>query len=479
MKISCILAFVLIAIYSSAQSGIIWNQEIEVATINYGNQHPRIVSDRAGNPLIIWGKILTGEVFFSRWQDTAFTPPVALNDSSMRIFTDKWAGPDIASFGDTVYVVVKEVPEDSNHVFLFRSFDGGLTFNPPVQVENLVDTFARLPSVTTDSLGNPIVAYIQMDPGAINPRYKVTRSYDFGNSFSNTSLASMYTGGNVCNCSPGKIVNSGRYGAFLFRDDFSNFRTIWCGISDDNCESFPTGIPVDQTGWNITSCPLSGPDAVIVGDSVYTVFMSGATGDAMCYISSASLSTVWPGPTKELTGAMAGLSNQNYPAISNNEGKVAVVCRQTMNGVGQLVLFFTSDIQNGLPQTYDTLVNGNISNGDVVLNDAVHVVWQDDNSETIKYSKGVFSTTSSQEIKDISNDLILYPNPATGSFSISLPGKLTHIQKIIIYDSTGRIVQSAYNENLSKVEIDLPAGFYLINAVDAKMNIHRSKIMVR
>src|SRR5689334_11429468 len=90
--------------YSFAQSNINWQMPVAVSTSNFDNLHPRVVTDRAGNAAIIWGKLSNHKVYFSRWSGTSFTTPVALNPSSVPVFTASWAGPDIAAHGDSIYV---------------------------------------------------------------------------------------------------------------------------------------------------------------------------------------------------------------------------------------------------------------------------------------------------------------------------------------------------------------------------------------
>ncbi len=466
---------------SFSQSVINWSPEVDIASSSFSNLHPRIVTDRTGNPIVIWGNFSNNEINFSRWDGTAFTTPVILNPSNLPVFTASWAGPDIASHGDTVYVVVKQTPEDTNHVFIIRSFDGGITFSAPIQVEHLTDSASRFPTVATDSIGNPIVAYMKFEQGFINASYVVARSNDFGTTFGNDVLASSYLSENVCDCCPAAFISSGNYGAMLYRTNFNNFRTIWCGVSTDNCASFPFGMQVDQTGWQFNACPSTGPDGVIIGDSVYTVFMSGQTGDARCYMSPSSLTQTVSGPTRELTDSTAFVSNQNYPRIAHSGNKVAVVCKQiNSNFDGQLAFFYTDDIYSGLPQTYDSLAMGNITNGDVEMTaDAIHVVWQDDNSETVKYRKGTFSPT--QTTNPGAEKLFIYPTPSKDKFTI-ITNKNTTVTSVELIDALGQTILIPFFASASSIDCNLKnvsAGVYLVKAHQSDATLLIGKIVVQ
>ena len=134
----------------NAQSNITWNgMGMDIANNSHDNRHPRIALDGAGNPLVIWGRMSDESVFFSRWNGTMFTAPVKLNPSWLTVSMGSYLAPEIASKGDTVYVVVKRTPEtvDTNRIFIFTSFNGGLSFNPPVELAFIADSISGYPSV--------------------------------------------------------------------------------------------------------------------------------------------------------------------------------------------------------------------------------------------------------------------------------------------------------------------------------------------
>ena len=141
MKILLLTALILFGAEAVAQTGILWNQPFDIATAASGNNHPRITTDANGNPLVVWNH--ANRAMFSRWNGVSFTTPVLVNPAGIDVAGASWMGPDIASHGDTVYIVFKQVPEnvDSCHIFCTRSFNGGLTFDNPVQVDNIADQF--------------------------------------------------------------------------------------------------------------------------------------------------------------------------------------------------------------------------------------------------------------------------------------------------------------------------------------------------
>ncbi|HKR05148.1 MAG TPA: T9SS type A sorting domain-containing protein [Bacteroidia bacterium] len=433
---------------SSAQGSITWTTGMNIASNTYGNMHPRITTDAAGNPLVIWGRMSDASVFISRWNGTAFTMPVKVNPAWLTIATAAWMGPDIAAKGDTVYVVMKRTPEpsDTSHIYITRSFDGGITFSAPVQVDFIADSVSRFPTVTTDNAGNPIVGFMKFDPGFGNARWAVTASNDFGNTFSSDVKASGWSGAGaaVCDCCPGALLKTGNTVAMLYRDNLSNIRDMWAGISTDGGNSFTQGMPLDQGNWMIMMCPSSGPDGTIIGDTLYTTYMSGAGGNTLVYLSKSGISSLTGASGNPLTGTFPGLASQNFPRIASSQNALAVVWKQSVNGADQLALRFTNNIAAGFPAAYDTVDLNDITNADVALTDGnIFIVWEDDNSGTVKYRHGTFTSTTGVPENKAQNLFFMYPNPVNGALNFKSPS--LGWAAISVYNLTG---EKIYSENV-------------------------------
>jgi hypothetical protein len=452
-----IITLIIIAFCFSAKAQINWNMGMNISTNAYSNLHPRMALDRLGNPLVIWGKFSDESVYFSKWNGTMFTSPVKLNPPWMTIATASWQSADIASHGDTVYVVVKRTPEtsDTNRLFIFTSFNGGNSFNAPVELGFIADSISRFPTVTTDAIGNPIVAYMKFNNSFMDSRWVVSKSTDFGSTFSTDVKASGWgSSAEVCDCCPGAIVSSGNKTAMLYRDNNSNIRDIWTGISNNNATSFQSGFEVDNNNWMVMSCPSSGPDAVVIGDTLYSTFMSSGSGNYRTYLSKSSISTGAVSTVSNLTGAIAGLSQQNYPRIATDGTAMAIVWKQNVSGVAQLPILFTNNIANGFPASYDTVDLANITNADVAMsNGNVFVVWQDDASGTVQYRSGTY-TTSTTGISETQteNNFSFYPNPVSSIITLQSNIDLQKAE-IKIYNLLGENVFT--QNNISNATLDV------------------------
>lgn len=463
-KILLLITFYFV-ISGAANAQIIWDAPINIAPASSGNNHPRIVTDAAGNPLVVWYH--ANRVKFARWDGTAFETPRNINPDGMTVAGASWMGPDIASKGDTVYVVFKQTPEDSGPSWCIHSYDGGSTFSDAVRIDFIEDSLSRFPTVTVDDQGNPIVAFMKFNSSFGDASWAVSRSSDFGNSFSSDVLASGWSSSTsvVCDCCPGAIVSSGDDVVMLYRDNDSNKRDTWAGLSQDGGQTFTSGINVDQQNWMISSCPASGPDGVIIGDTLYSTFMNGASGKTRVYFNRTSLSNFSSGPAVPVTDLLFGLSSQNFPRIAAYGTSMAVIWRQTISGQEQLVLNFSSDITSGLPSLYDTVDLNQIMNSDIAMTDTkIYVVWEDYNSGTIRFRTGTYSNRTAVDDELSPGKIFAYPNPSNDNWHITGEGikpgmdmKLLNLQ--------GQVLRSFNVNDSNSFSIDnssLSSGIYFL-----------------
>ena len=415
-----ILTILMVFMLTFLNAQIIWDDQINIGPSSAGNHHPRIVLDASGNPLVVWTN--HDRLMYSRWNGTSFETPKSLNPPGMNIAGASWMGPQIAAHGDTVYIVFKEIPEDSKFSWAIHSYDGGLNFSDPVQIDFIGDSLSRFPTVTTDAEGHPVVAFMKFNSSFGDARWVVTRSDDHGKSFSSDVLASNWSDpdADVCDCCPGTIVSHDHNVVMLYRDNNNNKRDSWAGISRDGGNTFSQGANIDQQNWMISSCPASGPDGVIIGDTLYTTFMNGASGKIRVYTNKVSLSDFNPEPAQLITGDLFGLSSQNFPRIASYGNAASIVWKQQISGQEQLVMHFYNDIASGLEPLYDTVDLNQIMNADVAMSeDRIFVVWEDYNSGTVRFRAGEYEGRTSLDDFQKIETLHVFPNPSTGSWILS------------------------------------------------------------
>jgi len=159
---------------------------------------------------------------------------------------------------------------------------------------------------------------------------------------------------------------------------------------------------------------------------------------------------------------------------------VAVVWKQAVSGSDQLPLLFTGNIANGLPAMYDTVDMSNITNADVALtNGNIFVVWEDDNSGTIKYRTGTFTPVNTSVNEITQNNFSVYSNPVTEFIYIKHEKADNMI--VSVKDVIGQQVFLQQNLNSqSNIQINTSAwnsGIYFVTVQNAEA-IQTQKILV-
>jgi hypothetical protein len=309
--------------------------------------------------------------------------------------------------------------------------------------------------------------------------YAVARSTDLGESFLRDTIASVLSGNTVCECSPAALVASGSAGILLYRNKEGHLRDIWGGISNNGCQSFSNGIQIDSTLYRPVTCPASGPAGVIVGDTLYSVFMSGSDENGLVYLGKLSLSkstlSVVP-----VTGSIASVVMQNFPRIAGINNAAAIVWTQTSGGNNQVCLSFTGDISYfGFSQAYDTVAEGVMLNADVAIGGGyVYVVWEDQVTRSVMYKRGVYIRRRTDE----ENTSILINQPQKGQkyFSVVMQG----ISSCTLVENNGNLVELdvSYpkNKDVCKVDIDgIDEGTYTVKFWDNDGKIYTAKLEIK
>jgi hypothetical protein len=460
------------------QNSISWLATAPVAHKMYGNLHPRIKLDKYNNPMVVWGDD-AGKAWFSKWGGESFSPPVVISQPGHEVFATSWAGPDIASRGDTVYVVYKELPEDKGHIYIKHSYDGGVNFSASVEVDTTPGSYiSRFPTVSADEAGNAFVTFMKSDKGYDNQQYYVARSDDMGETFYKDTFASVVAGNRVCECSPAALVASGTAGILLYRNNLGGLRNIWASISTNGSRTFTNSLQMDSTEFYPSTCPASGPAGVIVGDTLYSVYMSGKNENAIIYLSKLSLSN--PSlSVQPVTGAIPGVVMQNFPRISGVGYAAGVVWTQTSGGNNMVCLSITDDLTRGFPQVYDTVATGVMLNADVAIGGGfIYVVWEDQETHSVMYRRGVYYKKK-KEVENTSM-LISGQNVAQHYFTINMPDLIS----CAMTDATGHEFEMdiSYPKSSGQCQVDtqdMEEGEYTIKAMDKDGRIYTARMHLK
>lgn len=475
-----LLTFLLILISAPgfSQNGIIWYDPVTVADKTYGNLHPRIVLDPNYKPLVLWGDV-SGNAFISKWKGKEFDVPVQINDPGRHVFSEAWAGPEMTNHGDTIYVVYKEVPEEKSHILIKHSYDGGRTFSVATEVDDSSDYISRFPTVAIDPYGHPLVPYVKLDQGFTNPRLVVAKSLDLGESFTGETVVPNFSGGRVSDCAAATVIESGNATAILYRDNLDGLRNIWAAVSYSGGTVFKKGVQADNSNWTTKVCPAHAPHGVIISDTIYAVYMSGAGDSSLVYLSKTSV-TGLSSTSAPLTGSFTGLASQNYPRIANAGEAAAIVWEQYVNSSMQIDMLFTNEITSGFPARYEKIAGGLPANADVAMGGGhVYVVWQDDSSGNIICRIGSYKETVTNKLLAQNTTITLEQSKSGKYFMVPL----TDMASCMMVDMEGReyeVMEIKCSKNGCKVSTEeMDPGLYVVKIFGKDDKLYTYKYEVK
>jgi len=460
---------------SNCLSQINWSEKTELAPSSFGNNRPRVTNDGNGNPIVIWGN--DANLMFSKWNGFAFSTPIKLNPPHITIAEASWMGPEIASIGDTIYIVYKETPEHDtiSGIYCLRSFDGGNNFELPVRVDNIGANLSRFSTIHVDNDGTVYVGFMKFDMQFMEPHWVVSKSTDQGATFFSAVEASNIKGptSEACDCCPGTITSNGNNVAMMYRNNASNIRDSWIGISDNFGSEFTGNMNIDQHEWLINYCPSSGPDGIIVDNTLYSVFMNGATGTSLIYYNTVDLTDSTCNSASELNTNFSNLTQQNFPRITNLNNKALVIWKQVVLGKAQLQMMYTDSIQEGFNNAPYTVATNYVNNGDATVSaDKLFIVWQDYLSGSIKYRFGNFDINNSVQNIGSKQNITVSPNPSNDFWNIK--GVKKSSTKLTLLNSQHQQLSSKeYNHSNELISLDnqhLPSGIYFLHIINNYQN---------
>lgn len=467
-KIFILLALNCISPLLFSQS-LIWDTEISVGGGAFGNVRPRIVLTGQNEPLIVWGSGNgSGPVYAAQWKESYFSSPVKITPTGVNAFIDTWTGPAVAAKGDTIYIVYKRQPEMSSHIYLHRSTDGGSTWSDTIRVDGDDGPNTGFPSVGVDDAGNPYVLYMHFEPGWIDPRYVVAYSNDAGQNFGSSVNVSAIASAEVCDCCPASLLVQQNKLIATFRNNKNNLRDIWMAISEDEASTFK-GADIDDGDWQVSSCPSSGPEATINGDSLLTVWMSRADGPARVYLSSTNLDSLKASPAVLLAGSYAGAVTQNYPNIAGKNDTIGVVWEQRSGNTDCYIAWSVTGaagLINNESRLHSATTN-NQMNPDIAYKDSIfHVVYQDEATDKVVYIKGTVSSATGISAR-YEEAFSVYPNPFSDRAVVRPNNKISENAWLELLDMNGKKIR-VYAVQSGSFIIDrgnLPGGMYFYRVI--------------
>ena len=391
----CLLIFLFFSFELSAQNLIFDNYQ----TLSSGSEgfgRPRVALLSNDTPIVVFRKNSTPKTLrMVKWNGSSFTSPTDI--VSQNIIPSSQDGPEIATKGDTIYVVFTSNFPIHPSIFMIKSFDGGISFTDTVRVsENQPPQICRMSNISIDNSGNPIVSYMKYDLNFSNPKQMVRTSNDYGVTFNSAVNASINASADPCECCKSSLVVDDANIFLLFRKNDNNIRNSHVAKSDNFGISFDLVNDVDDYDWVLSSCPTSVSKGVVFDDSLLIVKKSGATGNNEVVLTSVAKSNLEYSYNRNIDFIPNVI--QRNPEISNNKDSIFIVWEDNRTGFYDCYLSYSlngvANISNGIRFT-DTLTFGSKYLPHLVFNKGnVHLVYVDDLDNSIKYVRAYFSNTT-------------------------------------------------------------------------------------
>jgi len=258
--------------------------------LSEGYERPRVVITGNNSPFVIWSKLSTPKLIKARkWNGTDFDNTFDLVSSDL--MPTGFIGPEIASKGDTVYLIFESLIHNNHVVYLKRSFDGGLTFSDTIRVSDNSNTHKfAMPNIIIREDGNPVISYMESTISYTHWKQMVKTSFDFGINFSSAFDVSDLAPGEPCDCCQSTLVANNNNVFLLFRNNDDNVRNSYIAKSIDDGLTFTAAQDLDDINWFFNSCPTSSPVGAVLGDSIMVVRRNGGSGINELYKSNVNTS---------------------------------------------------------------------------------------------------------------------------------------------------------------------------------------------
>ena len=288
-------------------------------------------------------------------------------------------------------------------------------------------------------------------------------------------------------CCPNLQIQGDRQ-VLTFRNNATNLRETWVAISKDAGLSFASAKPIDTTGWIIFACPSTGPDAVLKGNELTTVFMSAATGKSKVYISESDITGFGIDFMSKLKTTDTVTAQANYVRIAGGDDVIAAVWQYTEWGDANIYFSVSNSGASAMVDNYDTVhtsTAGLQQSPDIAYADGVfHIVWRDLDSGVVMYRTVTVPFTPTVGIEEeagLTFNAVLSPNPFNTSSTLQFDNPNGDIFELRIYDITGRLQQEYLNITSESVEIlakGLSSGTY-VYLLAGKAAAHHGKLTIQ
>ncbi len=385
-------------------------------------------------------------------------------------------------------------------IWYSRSMDKGSTWSTPKSVIDANDSskYAQdFASIAVDSSDNIYVSFLDsretQRKTSMNVQIYMTKSTDGGSTWSMNKKANMMPNGigGSCECCKQDIAVSPEGHVYIaFRSNINNARDIWVTRSMDAGATFDEAILIQSGKWNISACPVSGPNISLDGkEDLHAVWVDArddSAGNSIAYYSRLPKGATQATPNKRLN------RTNEFPkwpdvATTRDGSRIEAVYQVEQKEVQFVSSISDEAITLGTPvsATGKAQEFGRITMG---ADGTTYAVWQDyrrDGGDIYfaKY-KPLSSVKNIVESTDVVN---VYPNPVkNGELNLEINLKTeTPVNSISVTSAIGQEIQkynvSSLGRPSKKISLglpkSLPPGKYFCTIIAGEKTLHCSFVI--
>ncbi len=221
--------------------------------------------------------------------EQTFSMPAAVT-STGKINATLQRGPEFAVAPDgTIHMVWMEQRFKANpDIFYSRGTENGTKWTEAEDISRDAQIATQdFPSIAVDSAGNVYVAWIDnreiVEGMSTNDHLYLTRSFDGGMTWDTPKRAERNPGalGGTCECCRTAMAASADGDLYIaYRTNMDNLRDIFVARSNNKGDTFDESIRVQTKEWMIHACPATGPMVALdARENLHVVYRSAANAN--------------------------------------------------------------------------------------------------------------------------------------------------------------------------------------------------------
>jgi hypothetical protein len=250
--------------------------------------------------------------------------------------------------------------------------------------------------------------------------------------------------------------------------------------------SYDTTARIDNTNWQVFTCPTSGPRAILKNDSIIAVWMSEATGDARIMLGTMNVNTMQTGFNAFVDNSPGPFIAQNIPSIAGTGDTLGIVWQDNRNSFTNGIYFsYSVTGPLGLSAAYpvsDTSTNHAFVTPDIsYANGTFHIVYQNQTTNSVVYRSVYISGVGMDEPFSVGKKVKIYPNPFSAWAVVEIPDPEHSAYDFLLYDVLGQQVRriNAHDSKVYMERGDLSPGIYQLRVSAGGKMIAVGKMAVK